>query len=822
MRRLYAAVAVLFLSASLCFSITDTEKKKLVDKYLSGGSFSTEELTKLTEIRDSYSRSNVKKAERPATEKDPAGASLQSPPAGGEKDTFFNKYYFGGANPPYDPGVAELRLFGTEYFQSPTTYAPLDNIPVNDSYILGPGDTVMISLWGSSNKQYEVTVNTNGNISAPELGRIPVAGMSFGDLKRYLSRELSEGSDIELALSAIKTIRIFITGDARHPGSYTISGLSGIINAVFASGGPQPTGSLRNIKLKRNGATIRNFDMYSFLLNGDSSSDTYLFPGDVIFIPPAGKLVAVSGNVRRPSIYEAASGETLADLIEIAGGLTASALDTDIFIERFEKNKGKVVLTVNAGNTALSEISLKDGDIVKIFPVPETREDANSVRLTGYVSAPRKFQFTPGMTFSDIVDGEMLLHKTYMKYATVKRKQYPENTDEMISVDLYSAVILKDAEADILLKPEDIITLYSMDEMTDSFPVFILGEVREPGTYEFMPGMTALDLIHKAKGLTNTANLQNGEHVTLVMTGDRVESVSINDFSPAAVFEYPYDSNTNFQLSPFDKIFIRKVANFEENRAIALRGEVTYPGTYFAENDDRLYDILKRAGGFTERAYPRAIIFTRRSVRETQQKRLDDLIASLETGIETLTEQKENYAEAAAMISLYRSRIEKLRSSEPNGRLVIEIPEDIEKLKDSPYNVAIMDGDVLQVPITPDSIIVMGEVNNPGTFVYDSRKNRVKDYLRMTGGATSRGDLSKAFVIKAGGKIISRYYIDDESRTVTMFRNKLLNSRIFPGDTVIVPVRDFRVPWVQHLKDWTTILYQLASTVKITSDVWTE
>ncbi len=535
-----------------------------------------------------------------------------------------------------------------------------------------------------------------------------------------------------------------------------------------------------------------------------------------------GKLIAVSGNVKRPAIYEAAGDESLGDILKIAGGLTASAYDADIYIERFIKNSGKTVLTIDASSVDLDGVALKDGDIIKVFSAPATRASDNFVELRGYVSAPRKYQYEEGMKISDLIKGDLLLQDTYMKYASVSRKKYPENIYETLPLDLYSAVIAEDPEADIELRPEDIVVLYSKYDMMDQPPVFVLGEVREPGTFSYQEGMTALDLIHNAGGLKNTANLESGEYVSLVISDDKVESVTVKTFSPGAVFDEPNDSGVNFPLRPFDEIFIRKVAHFEDNRAITLKGEITYPGVYFAKKGDKLYDILTRAGGFTSEAYPRALVFTRISVREQQEKRLEEIKRGIRTALETAEEAGDEYPEAAAVAATYASRLENLDQSEASGRMVVELSGDLEKLKDSPYNITIRDGDELYVPMKSNSVAVMGEVNNPSTFIYSPKHDRVKDYIRMTGGATSRGDLGRTFVIKASGKIISQYYVDNESRNITLFRNKLLNARIYPGDTIIVPVKDFKVPWIRQLKDWTTVLYQLASTIKITSDVWNE
>ncbi|HMA69112.1 MAG TPA: SLBB domain-containing protein [Candidatus Mcinerneyibacterium sp.] len=848
-------ITIIIFSFSL-FSVSQMELFDLYQKYKSGN-LSSDDLQKIEELKKQYmdgggslslegdkvretlpEEKDTKKDEKKADSQKglplDVGTILQVlqnrnflGSSGSQKNIkpktsyYYQNYYFNKKKTKYAIDVSSLKRYGYEIFESPSTYAPVENISVSGDYIIGPGDKLIINIWGGVNNEYEVTVDKNGNIAAPDFGTIAVAGLTYQEMKTKLNRMISSGSEINVAISELKTVRIFVTGDSESPGTYKLSGQANIVNAIFASGGPSKTGSMRSIYIKRRGKTITKFDLYDFLLNGDSGNDTYLMPGDVVFIPPAEDLVAIGGNVKRPSIYEMKKNETLSDLIKIAGGLTASADETNIFIERFKKDSERIIINVNGNEKKkISNFDLCDGDIIKIYPI--IKNDKNAITLQGYTSTPRKYSYKEGLKISNIVKVENLLPDTYLKYAALKRKVYPENYYKTIPINLYKAIFINDEEYNIELKPEDKIILYSKKEMEKKPPVFIAGEVNKPGKFEYEEGMTILDLIHKSGGLTNLANKNTAEFVRINIGDDSVDSLLIKNINIRDVFEKPNNKEINLALEPFDKLFIRRIANFEENRSIRLQGEITYPGVYYAKEDEKLYDILKRAGGFTEEAYLRGAYFSRKSIKKRQEKRLDDLVDSLEKNLEAIISRAQESPQLNAVIPIYEKRIKKLKNSKPSGRLVINLPQKIKNLKDSPYNIKIKDGDILQIPKKDNSIIVLGNVYSQGVFVYENDKKTVGDYLDMAGGATKQGDLNQAFVIKANGRIISNHYIDEESKSFALFGSRFLNAKIFPGDTIIVPPKQVKEKFVSQLKDWTTVLYQLATTVKITSDVWND
>ena len=819
MRKIVLVIALFFTISSSLFAISDSEKNALMLKYMSGGKLSKEDLSKIGELKKEYESKNKKSDEATGKkqEKD-LKKNIRNNKQSGANLVFYQKYYFNGNRLPYQPSFSNLKPFGYDTFKTPSTYAPLDNVPVSDNYIIGPGDVLHITFLGGTSQEYDVKVDRNGRISSPDLGVIYVAGLTFKQLKERLNKGLSTGTTAVISFSKIKTVRVYVTGDAISPGSYTVSGLSTVINALFVAGGPSLSGSMRDIQLKRSGRVVSHIDLYQFLLNGSSKNDRYLMSGDVIFIPPVKNIVAVAGNVRRPAIYELKNKETLDDLVKFAGGFTASADRTNISIKRFDGKNGRIAIDVK-GDENLSKIALKDGDVVKIYPL--YRNDKNLITLKGYIATPRTFEYKKGMRISDLIKPDMLLPDTYLKYATLKRKKYPEDTYTILPINLGKAIFSnKGGENDLFLQKEDIIILYSKYEMQDIPPIFVMGEVRNGGKFDYVEGMTILDAINLAGGLTETANRKIIEYVTLEIGFDKVVNLCVKQLDFQKILKNPNDYNINIKLHPFDKIYIRRVADFNENRTITLSGEIKYPGAYFAKKDDRLYDVLKRAGGFTKNAYTRGAYFTRVSIQKLQKKRLDNLIDALENNLNQIIAKSTEHPELAKYIPFYKEKIEKMRKMKPDGRLVIKLPRTLDELKSSPYNIRIEDGDTLYIPKKSEYVAVMGEVYNPNVFVYDAKKNKVKDYLKKTGGATRKGDISNAFVVKASGIIISNHYIDAESASFHFLSNKFLNAKIFPGDTLIVPEKVEKVPWITNLKDWSTVLYQLATTVKITSDLW--
>src|SRR5690606_7397998 len=322
---------------------------------------------------------------------------------------------------PLEP---EIERFGHELFEAvPPTFAPVEDIPVPADYVMGPGDTVVVQLLGKENVQHELAVTRDGTLLFPGIGPINVAGLSFTELRREVNRRVERrfiGTQASVTLGRLRSIRVFVLGDVTRPGSYTVSSLATLTNALFASGGVKPIGSLRDIQLKRRGKVVARLDLYDLLLRGDTRGDARLAPGDVIFVPPAGATVGIGGRVQRPALYELKDETSLAELLDMAGGLLPDADRRAVRIERVVQGVGHSVLNVDLAREAA--VRLQDGDVVRVYALPERRERA--VRLVGWVQRPGEHEWRPGMRLSDLVPSLGLLRPgADLNYALVTRER---------------------------------------------------------------------------------------------------------------------------------------------------------------------------------------------------------------------------------------------------------------------------------------------------------------------------------------------------------------------------------------------------------------
>ncbi|MBD3366973.1 MAG: sugar transporter, partial [Candidatus Eisenbacteria bacterium] len=377
----------------------------------------------------------------------------------------------------------DLRQFGYELFAgAPTTFAPATDIPVSPDYIIGPGDEVVVQLYGKTNRTATLTVDRDGVIAFPELGPITVAGLTFREMKETIARDVERrmiGVEVSVSMGRLRSIRIFVLGEVFQPGSFTVSGLSTLTNALFASGGVRKIGSLRNVQLRRDGELVSSLDLYDLLLEGDTSGDVRLMPGDVIFVPPVGPLVGVAGEVLRPAIYEIDEGTTVRELLELAGGLTPTAHDDLLQLERVE-TAGRTTYDLSLAATDLRTV--QDGDLVKVYPVRDREEHV--VFLTGNVVRPGKRQHFEGMRVLDLIpETGGLLPETYFKYALIERENELNSEPEYVGFDLGAALIESDPQANLELEPRDRVYVFHRASFRDVPRVSVRGEVRSPGTY---------------------------------------------------------------------------------------------------------------------------------------------------------------------------------------------------------------------------------------------------------------------------------------------------------------------------------------------------
>jgi polysaccharide export outer membrane protein len=415
----------------------------------------------------------------------------------------------------------DLRQFGYDLFrQPPSTFAPVEKVPVGPDYVIGPGDEIRIAVWGNIEGQWNVVVDRDGNIALPKIGILGVTGLKFNELKELLQREFSKyytGFEMNVSMGALRTIRVYVVGNAEKPGAYTVSSLSTLINALFEAGSPSKTGTLRDIQVKRNHDTIVHFDMYDFLLKGDKTKDIRLMPEDVIFIPSIGPLVGIAGSVNNPAIYELKGETTISQLIEMAGGLSDIAFKGRVQINRIVNNSRQTVFESNLAEA--KDMKIQGGDVVKIFPVVQ---DKRLVRISGAVQREGKYGFKPGMTVKDLIStAGGLKYYAYSKEAELTRIHVTEKglRTEKIIIPLEKA-LTGDSESNILLKEDDYLFVRTIPEWQIYQTVTISGEVKFPGIYTINKGEPLSSLIERAGGFTDRAYLKGS-----VFTRERVRQL---------------------------------------------------------------------------------------------------------------------------------------------------------------------------------------------------------------------------------------------------------------------------------------------------------
>ena len=417
----------------------------------------------------------------------------------------------------------DLKQFGYDLFlQPPSTFAPVENVPVGPDYVIGPGDEIKISVWGRIEGQWEVVVSRDGTVSLPKVGTMGVTGLTFKELKETLHKELSKyytGFEMSVSMGALRTIRVYVVGNAARPGAYTISSLSTLVNALFEAGGPDKTGTMRDLQVKRQGKTVVHFDMYDFLLNGDKTKDIRLMPEDVIFIPPVGSLVAIAGSVHSPAIYELRGEKNLVQLIDMAGGLSAVAFKGRVQIERIVDNRNQVVFESDLEAIRDKELAIQSGDMLKIYQVVP---DKKIVRLSGAVKRSGEYGFSPGMTVKELLSlADGLQYYAYGKEAELTRITVTDSgpKTEKISINLDKA-LKGDAENNIKLQENDYLLVRAVPEWRLYRTVEVTGEVKHPGMFTINKGERISSVLERAGGYTDEAYLRGA-----VFLRDRVRDL---------------------------------------------------------------------------------------------------------------------------------------------------------------------------------------------------------------------------------------------------------------------------------------------------------
>src|SRR5580704_2666839 len=655
-----------------------------------------------------------------------------------------------------------LPIYGAALFDNaPTTFAPVDRIPVTSNYVIGPGDELLIRAWGQIDLDIHARVDRNGTIFIPKVGNLNVSGLKFDQLRGFLASQIGriyQNFDLNVTMGDLRSIDIFVVGQARQPGRYTVSSLSTLTNAIFASGGPAATGSMRRIQLKRGARVVTEFDLYDLLIKGDKSHDVSLQPEDVVYFLPVGPQVAVGGQVNTPAIYELKGETTMAEVFAMAGGLNNTAFGGKVFVEEIQNRSSRRVEEVSLDAAGLAR-PMKDGDLLNVTPLSPKFE--NAVTLRGNVASPGRYPWHEGMRISDLIPSrEFLVTRDYYKqqnqitlasqasgakpsaaqndvrrtspdinwdYAAVQRMDPEDLSTKLIPFNLSRAVIDRDSANDVPLRPGDIVTIFSQSDL--------------------------------------------------------------------------------------------RVPQVKQTKFARLDGELGAAGVYRVKEGERLRDLVREAGGLTPSAYLYGAQFSRVSVAADQRKRLDEMIAESERALNrraaqlaTSSTSASELASAKASIEAERASLDLLRQIKPDGRIVLNLHPD-DTAVDAIPDLALEDGDEFYVPSVPATVTVIGDVYSQGSFIRMPGKT-VNSYLRNAGGPTRDADKGRIFIVRANGGVVnkdaaSNYWIGGFDSMVLM-----------PGDAVIVPEQTDKGSIVRGLKDGSTILFNFvlaAAAIKVLS-----
>ena len=692
---------------------------------------------------------------------------------------------------PFDlVGVDALERFGYDFFRNAGRTHRIADVPVPVDYIIGPGDQINFQLFGNINRAYRLVVNRDGLISFPDIGPISVAGLSFESVRREVALRITKqmvGVHVSLTLGKLRSIRVFVLGEVERPGLYAVSGFSTAVNVLLAGQGVKETGSLRRIEIRRNGRIVSRLDLYDLLLRGDTRGDTRVRQGDVVFVPPVRDTVAVYGEVNRPAIYEVRGKTTVADLIALAGGRLATASAVGVKVTRLEP-QGRSVWDIGWEEVGREEV--RNGDIVQV-PV-KLDELHRLVRLSGHVRQAGNYEWTPGMWLTDLLpDSSVLEPGADVRYLFVRRRIEFETEEEILSPDLNAAWRAPRTAADLTLLPGDAVRVFPRGMTREYFGdgdadgrVSVWGGVRISGSYPLVKGMRVSDLIRAGGGLRRSAHKVEAELGRFFRNEGRWETIQVDLAGVLAGH-----AAADLRLRNSDELTI-KTTSAVERRAAAVTGRVRFPGRYAVQKGERLSSLLRRAGGLTDEAFPHGAIFLRLELQRREQENLQRVADRFETELAAVALGSE---EGAKRLTTGQTLLNRLRSTQATGRLVIDLPAIL--AGDAEKDIVLQNGDQLLIPEIPQAVSVVGEVQRAAAHLYAPDLDR-DDYIRLSGGLTDRADDLRIYIVRANGGVVVE---DTASR---FFYRSNGAAAIQPGDSIIVPLD---AEYVEPVRIWTLV-----------------
>jgi protein involved in polysaccharide export with SLBB domain len=759
-----------------------------------------------------------------------------------------------------------LPIFGANLFRRvPSTFAPLNMTPVPSDYVIGPGDQLRIRVWGQVSFQANVQVDRAGEVYLPQVGPVHVAGLPFSDLDGHLRQAIGRvyrNFDLTADVGQIRAIQVYVAGQARRPGVYTVSSLSTLVDALFASGGPSIQGSMRHIQLRRGADVVTDFDLYNLLVRGDKSKDVKLLPGDVIFIPAVGAEVAITGSVRTPAIYELREGESLDGLIADAGGVSTVAAEARVSIERISDHHDRFAMEVAYDAEGL-KTSLAGGDLVHVYSiVPQYQK---TVTLRGNIANPGRFAWHAGMHVSDLIpDKDSLITRNYWW----KRAQLGLPAPEFEPIPYFSNMRQPADGNSVTLRPQG--GTNGSNGYVDRQGQYVLRQQGQSGTGNDAYGMSenqdgSMQIQQNQNpdgsqqgqnGLQQGQNgLQPNQQLNAQQRGSNsalaaqqalsyngpasAQRTEVKQLAPEIDWDYAViqrqDSETlKTQLIPFDlgKLVLQhdssqdmelragdvvsilseadiRVPIAHQTKLVTLSGEFVHSGVYSVQPGETFRQLVERAGGLTPNAYLYGSEYTRVSTRIMQQARIDEYVQNLtmeiqrsDMAVAASAGGSQNMANTAAGQANEQNLLIGLRQIRATGRIVLDFKPDSSGTSSLP-DIALQDGDNFVVPSVPATVDVVGAVYDQNSFLF-AKNGKVGDYLHEAGGPSRDADRKHEFLIHADGKVVS--YVAGKG----LWSDNFNNLHVYPGDSIIVPEKTFKPGALFELIQYTQLFSQFA------------
>ncbi len=651
------------------------------------------------------------------------------------------------------------KIYGHQVFNSQSlTFEPSENLATPQNYRLGPGDEVVIDIWGTSEDHMRQTISPEGSIMISQIGPVYLNGLTIKDANQHIKSAFSRKyagmndaeTDIQVTLGQVRTIQVDILGEVATPGTFRMSPFSSVFHALYRAGGINDIGSLRNIQVLRNGKKVAGVDIYDYLFKGKTSGNIRLQEGDVIIVPPYEQLVNIDGNVKRPMYYEIKPDETVKSLLDYAGGFTGDAYGGMV---RLSRQSGTENELYNIDRGEFATYRLQDGDIITVGTILDRY--ANRVELKGAVYRPGMFAIGDGLkTVRDLIDkADGVTEDAYTDRVLLYREG-PEKQLEVVALDLKD--ILRGAAPDITLKRNDMLVISSVNELEERGDVYIGGQVARPGAYPYAANSTVEDLIFQAGGLLEGASTARVDISRRIVDPSATEATNqlAQEFTVSIENGLAVGKGKGFRLKPYDRVEVRSSPGYAPQETVAIDGEVLFAGTYtLRKRNERLSEFVTRAGGLIDGAYIKGAHLSRRLSES-------ELAARKEALRLAMSNNSENMGDSIAIDKIDLSNM-------------YNVGINLEKALANPgsdYDLVLMPGDSLYVPEKQSTVKISGDVMFPNAVIYEPGK-KLSHYINQAGGYGQRAKKGKAFIVYMNG---------------TVARAKR-NTPIEPGCHIIVP-----------------------------------